>query len=172
MTKKTLGAASLAVALLAAGVGLAAAEPQGASSGHHGQDRVQRMVQYLGLSEEQQATWKSLHDQHRTEMEPLRIEARELRERLRIAMAATSPDPTAVGAATLAIKQHHEKVKASEEAFQTRLTATLSDEQKTKFEAFKAANRGGRGPGSRGHGGPKENAPDQSSSVSRVPMEG
>jgi Spy/CpxP family protein refolding chaperone len=171
MTKK-LGSAALAAVLLIVGVGFAVADAPAAGPQDHEQGRVQRMVQHLGLSEEQQATWKALHEQHKTEMEPIRTEARELRERLRLAMTAETPDPTAVGAATLALKQHHDKVKASEEAFQSGLIATLSGEQKTKFEAFKAANRGGRAQGFHGHHGRKGNAPDQSSSVSRVPMEG
>lgn len=159
MTKKNMGLASLALAFLAvAGVGLAIADSQGTEGRRHG--RVQRMVQYLGLSEAQQATWKSLHEQHRTETEPLRAEGREIRGRLQDALSATSPDPTAVGTATLAAKQHREKIRGSQKAFEDRLLATLSDEQKTKFEAFKAAS-GGRRAGFRDHHGPKGNDPDE-----------
>ena len=130
------------------------------------------MAEHLGLSEEQRATWKSLYEQHRTEMEPLRQEGRDLHERLARALDATSPDPTAVGLATIAMKQHRDKIKAADEAFQTRLTGTLSEEQKTKFEALKAANRGGHGQGFSGHRGPKPGGADESSSAPSGPVEG
>jgi Spy/CpxP family protein refolding chaperone len=150
--KRSLGVGILSIAVLAAGVGSAAAESQGATPQGRGQGRAQRLADYVGLSDEQRATWKSLHEQHKTEMAPLRQEGRDLRERLRSAMNVPNPDPTAVGQATLAMKQHREKVKASEEAFEARLTSTLNDDQKAKFDAFKAANHGGHGRGSHGQG--------------------
>ena len=84
--------------------------------------------------------------QHKTEMEPLRQEGRGLRQNLKTAMDVENPDPATVGAATLALKQHRDKMKAAQEAFTGRLTALLTPEQKTKFDAFKAL-RGGPGYG-------------------------
>jgi Spy/CpxP family protein refolding chaperone len=107
--------------------------------------RGQGLVDYLGLSEEQQASWRAAAEQQRAEMEPFREEGRELRRRLREAVEAENPDPTAVGEARLALEEHHKKMRASREAFDTRLKALLSAEQKEKFEAFKAARRAGRG---------------------------
>lgn len=154
--KKSLGVGILSMAMLAAGVGWAAADSQGGSAPQgRGQGRGQRLADYLGLSDEQRATWKSLHEQRRTEMEPLRQEGRDLRDRLQGALNAANPDPSAVGQAALAMKQHRERVKASEESFQTRLVSTLTDDQKAKFDAFKAANHVGHGRGFRGHGAPK-----------------
>jgi len=97
-------------------------------------------------------------------MEPLMQEGRELHQRLRAAMDAENPDPAAVGAATLALKQHREKVKAAHEAFGERLKGVLSDEQKAKFEAFKTAHRAGPGRrgGFKGHRGPKGGRPAES----------
>jgi Spy/CpxP family protein refolding chaperone len=153
--KKSLGIGALSIAVLAAGVGWAAAQAPGNAPVSHGQGRGQRLADYLGLSDEQRATWKSLQEQHKTEMAPLMQEGRDLRDRLNTATNAANPDPNAVGQATLAMKQHREKIKASQEAFETRLTATLTDDQRTKFDAFKAANHGGRGRGFRGHGAPQ-----------------
>jgi len=149
---KTALGVTMAAALFAAGVAWAGAPAQ--SPGRQGGSRGQRMADHLGLTEDQKATWATLREEHRAEMMPLRQEGRDLRSRLRGAMDAASPDPTAVGNAALAMRQHRDKIKTSEDAFHTRLAGTLSDEQRTKFEAFKAAHQAsrGRGPGrGRGH---------------------
>ncbi len=170
--KKILGMTMVAAAVLAAGVAWAAAEPQGRPG--RGEARFQRMAEYLGLTEEQQATWKSLHEQQKAEMEPLMQEGRELHQRLRTAMDAQSLDPAAVGAATLALKQHREKVKAAHEAFGERLKGVLNDEQKAKFDAFKTAHRGGPGRrgGFKGHRGPRGGGPAEAPSTPTAPTRG
>jgi len=141
--KKRLGVAAVAALVLAAGTVTAFAE----GTGPHARDGrgLGRLGESLDLSDEQQATWKSLHEQHQAEMEPLRQEGRDLRMRLRTAMEAESPDPAAVAAAALALKQHREKVRASREEFQNRLAGVLNDQQKAKFDAIRAARRGGSG---------------------------
>lgn len=162
MMKKILSVTALAAGVLGAGALLMAAGPQDAARQGRGPDgRFQRMAEYLGLTEDQQAAWKSLQEQHRAEMEPLRQEGRELHERLKAATDAENPDPTTVGAATLALKQHREKARAAQQAFTEKLTSTLTPEQKTKFDAFKASHRGGPGgPGEfRGHRGPRPGRP-------------
>jgi len=172
--RKTLGIMSLAAMGLAAATFAAKAEPEGAGRPGRGEGRHQRVVEYLGLTEEQQATWKSLHEQHKGEMEPLRQEGRDLHQQLRAAMDAENPDPAAVGTATLALKEHREKVKAAREAFEGRLMGVLSAEQKTKFEAFKASHgpRHGR-PGFRGRRGPRPGGPsDGSPEAPGPPVEG
>jgi Spy/CpxP family protein refolding chaperone len=164
--KKTLGI-TMAAAVLAAGVGWASAQPQ---VGGQGKGRGQRMADTLGLSEEQKATWASLHEQHKTEMAPLREEGRGLRNSLRSAIGAANPDPTAVGNAALAMKEYRNKMRAAEEAFHTHLASTLNDEQKAKFDALKAAHHGGRW--FRGYRGHKPAGPDASSSAPQAPVEG
>jgi Spy/CpxP family protein refolding chaperone len=164
MMRKILSVTALAAGVLVTGVVLVTAGPQGPARQGRGEDRLQRMTEYLGLTEEQQAAWKSLQEQHKAEMQPLMQEGRELHERLRAATEAENPDPTAVGAATLALKQHREKAKVAHQAFTEKLAGTLTPEQKTKFEAFQASHRGGHGkPGApRGMRGPRpgrRNAP-------------
>ena len=167
---KTALGVTMAAALFAAGVAWAGAPAQ--SPGRQGGSRGQRMADHLGLTEDQKATWATLREEHRAEMMPLRQEGRDLRSRLRGAMDAASPDPTAVGNAALAMRQHRHKIKTSEDAFHTRLAGTLSDEQRTKFEAFKAGHHGGRGRGFRGHGGHKRGSPDENSTSSPSPRVG
>jgi len=160
MTQRAFIHLSLAAAIATAGAGLAWADARGAGPrGRGGAARGERLATYLGLNEEQQASWKSLHEQHDTEMQPLREEGRHLHQKLRATMDAPAPDPAAVGAATLALKQHREKMRAAQKAFEGQLTSVLTPEQKTKFEAFRAAHRHGHG----GRGGWKGQSPAEES---------
>jgi Spy/CpxP family protein refolding chaperone len=146
MTKTGFAYLSLATALTLGGAGLLRAEAP--STGEHGRGsewRSERLARILNLTDDQQASWKSMREQHRTEMEPLRQEGRDLHQKLRATMDAPNPDPAAVGTAMLALKQHREKMKAAETAFEGRLTSLLTPEQKTKYEALRAAHGSGRG---------------------------
>ena len=174
MKKNTLGIMALGATVAVAGLAWAQDEPAGPGRRGYGEARFQRMAEYLGLTEEQQATWKSLHEQEKTEMQPLMQEGRELHQRLRAAVDAENADPAVVGAATLALKQHREKMKAAHEAFEQRLKGVLNDDQKTKFDAFKASHRGshGRRGGFKGHRGPKRGAPAEKPSTPAAPTQG
>jgi len=171
MNRKTLGITALAATAALAGLAWAQTEAPAPGRRGYGEARFQRMAEYLGLTEDQQATWKSLHEQEKAEMQPLMEEGRELHQRLRSAMDAQPPDPSAVGAATLALKQHREKVRASHEASEQRLRGVLNDDQKTRFDAFKASHRGaaGRRGGFRGHRGPKGTRPAETPSAPAPP---
>jgi len=103
------------------------------------------LADYVGLTPEQREQWKALRKEHDKEAQPLRLEGRELHEKLRAALEADKADATAVGKAMLALKDHREKVKASQEAFRARLRAQLSPEQAQKLEALEAARNFGRG---------------------------
>src|SRR6266508_2827677 len=109
--KKILGMTTLAATVLAAGLAWAAVEPQRPGRPGRGEARFQRMAEYLGLTEEQQATWKSLHEQQKTDMEP-RMEVRGVL----LEGQGRPPDPRRVGVLRVqgcpkALVQHREKVK-------------------------------------------------------------
>jgi Spy/CpxP family protein refolding chaperone len=135
--------------------GVALAQPEGRRAGGRA-GRVERIAEYLGLTPEQREQWKAMHEQHRKETEPLRAEGRTLHEKLRAALEAEKADPTTVGKAALAVKDHRDKMQASREAFRARLRASLSPEQALKLDAFEAARGFGRGEGHPrgGPGGP------------------
>jgi Spy/CpxP family protein refolding chaperone len=163
MKNKIFGMSILGVALAATPVLALNTEPP-ADAGHSrgAEQRFGRAAEYLGLTADQQATWKSLFEQHKAEIQPLRQERLQLHDRLKAAVSAENPDPTAVGEATLALRKHREKMKAVHQAFETRLTGTLTPEQKTKFEALKAAHhvhRHGAGPRRHQDGQPAPEAP-------------
>jgi Spy/CpxP family protein refolding chaperone len=171
MTTKGLKYLSAVAALTVVGAGPLRAEATSTGPrGQRGVGRSERLAKILDLTEEQQASWKSLHEQHRTDMQPLREEAHDLHQKLRAAMDAPNPDAAAVGAAMLAMKQHREKVQAAETAFQGQLSSLLTPEQKTKYDALRSAHGFGRG-----HwGGPRMRAPSGTSPESRPegPTEG
>jgi Spy/CpxP family protein refolding chaperone len=170
MGTRGLAGLSLGIAVALAGAGLARADAQdGSAEGRGGERRGERLARYLGLNEQQQASWKSLHEQHETDMQPMRQEGRDLHQKLRTAMESSNPDPAAVGSAMLALKQHREKVKTAEKAFRGQLEAVLTPDQKSKFEALSAARgyghgrwggRGGHGPGGAGRKGGPDESPD------------
>jgi Spy/CpxP family protein refolding chaperone len=141
-----VGAAVAAVAM-AAPVALVFAQGQdrpmrGARGGRDGS----RLAAALELTTEQQATWKELHQKHQTEMKASREQGMALHKALRETVDAANPDATAIGKAHIALKKHQDKMKAAREEFQKELEATLTEEQKTKFEAIQALRPRWRGP--------------------------
>jgi Spy/CpxP family protein refolding chaperone len=139
------GAAVLGVALAAAAQEPSTGRgPDGARRGMR-EARGHRLADYLGLDAPQQAAVQNLRQQQRDEMKPLWDESRALRRKLREATEAEKPDALAVGEATLALKAHRDKVKAQHAAFEQKLVALFTPEQKQKYEALKAARDFGRG---------------------------
>jgi len=170
MGTRGLAGLSLGIAVALVGAGVARADAPGENGrGRGGEWRAERLAKVLGLSAEQQASWKSLHEQHQTEMQPMRQEGRDLYQKLKATMEVQNPDPAAVGSAMLAVKQHREKVMNAEKAFRGQLEALLTPEQKTKFDAIGAARgfghgrwggRGGHGPGGARQKGGSDETPD------------
>src|SRR5262245_35995243 len=169
MGTRGLAGLSLGIAVALAGAGLARADAQDGNAEGRGGRRGERLARYLGLNEQQQASWKSLHEQHETDMQPMRQEGRDLHQKLRSAMESSNPDPATVGSAMLALKQHREKVMTAEKAFRGQLEALLTPDQKSKFEALGAARgfghgrwggRSGHGPAGAGRKGGPDETPD------------
>ena len=134
MKGKTILAMVVAVGL---GGGVARAQPpsehrKGAGPG----DRGDRMTEYLGLSPEQQASFKTLRAEQHKQTKPLHAEGRQLHEALRTLMEQESPDATAVGTAMLALKQHQAKMKALHAAFEAKLKAMLTPRAEAEVRRF------------------------------------
>lgn len=138
------GCALLGFTLVAAAQEPPAGDGAGRNRAGREERRGGRLAEYLGLDAQQKAAVQKLHQQQREEMKPLWEEGRELRRKLREATDADKPDALAVGEATLAVKAHHERVKAQRAAFDQKLAALLTPEQKQKYEALKAARAFGR----------------------------
>jgi Spy/CpxP family protein refolding chaperone len=155
MTVLGLAVGAIPVATQAEGSG------RGPRDGQRGR-RGQAVVEYLGLTAEQQQKWAALEQQHREAMKQFHEEGRALRQRLEESLAADEPD-VAVGEAAKALHAHREATRQARTAFKDQLTSILTADQKVKFEAFEAARgvgrRGGRGHGHRGGGGGGAPAP-------------
>jgi Spy/CpxP family protein refolding chaperone len=159
MTKTGLLGAAAAVVSVATVAAIASAAPQSTADRRpawRGDRAGARLAGYLGLTDQQKAEWRALREQRREQMKPMMEEGRALRTKLREAINAATPDPKAVGEATLALEAHHKKVQAEREAFQQKLEAVLDPAQKEKLKAFEAARGWGMGRGmgreGRGHG--------------------
>lgn len=156
MTKRGFLGAAAAILSVATIGAIASAQP--AETGNEtrrawgGGGRGARLAEYLGLTDQQKAEWRTLRDQERAQAKPMMEEGRALRKKLRDAMNAQSPDPKAVGEATLALQAHHKTMQAERSAFRQKLEAVLDPAQKEKLKAFEAARGWGRGTG-RGFGG-------------------
>jgi Spy/CpxP family protein refolding chaperone len=94
MTTTTKGirisVAAMAAVVLASGAYLASAQ-DGPGRGGRGRGG-ERIARFLDLSEDQQATWKTMREKHQADMQPLREEGKALHEKLRAAMDAPTPD--------------------------------------------------------------------------------
>jgi len=148
--RKTIGMAILATAL---GSVPAPAQPAGEGPRDGRRERGKELSEFLGLSAEQQDKWRALVAEHRETMKPLFEEGQTLREEARKATEDGASNEE-VGAAVKAVQAHRDKVRSANQELEGRLTALLSGEQKTKYEAFKAARRSERGEG-RHHRGPR-----------------
>jgi Spy/CpxP family protein refolding chaperone len=149
-TAAILAATACAVTIASAGEAAGAGPRSVRRAGRGGA----ALADYLGLTEQQKAAWRALHEERREAMKPVAEEGRALRKRLREAVEAPSPDPTAVGEATLALEAHRRTVRAQHEAFRAKLEGLLDPAQKEKLKAFEAARRT-LGAGRDGRRGPR-----------------
>lgn len=149
--------AAVVAAMVGAGVATAQG-PGGHGPGHRGPGFGIGPMAGLDLTDAQREQMKALHEKRRAALAPLMEEARTTREAFERALAAESPDPTAVGEAALAMKAAREKMHAAHEATRKEVEKILTDEQRAQL-----AQRGGRhGRGFGGHhGGPLGPTPDE-----------
>ena len=146
----------LAAALVVLGAGMAVAAQPAAKRGARGPEgpRFERareaMVDFLGLTEAQQESWKSLREEARKTFEPLMQEQRRLHQELRAALESGSPDATAVGNLMISLHKQRQEMQSLHKSFEERRLAVLTPEQQTKLEAFQEARKMGPGQHKRG----------------------
>ena len=115
-----------AIALVLAAVASAQPHPAAAAA------RV--LGTYLQLTPDQVTAWKQIHADTAATVKPLAAQAANLRKQLE---AAT--DPAEIGKLTLDLRAVRDQIKSAHDAAKTKLLATLTADQKTKYEAFEAA---------------------------------
>jgi hypothetical protein len=92
------------------------------------------LANYLGLTTDQRAQWQAAHESFETAIEPLR----EKIEAIEPQMQQTS-DACTLGTMMLTVRSAQDAIKAQHDALDAKLAATLTAEQKLKFDAFRAA---------------------------------
>ena len=133
----------MAIALL--GAAMASAQMGGAPPQRGGRMGA-LLVQVLQPRPDQLATWKQLREAQATAMKPLVQNVRDLRDQLDTAMKATPPDPATVGKLTLSLRAARQAIRALADDSEAKFVATLTPDQKTKFEALQAAGKAFRHP--------------------------
>ena len=101
--------------------------------------RAAVLAEYLQPTPEQITTWKQLRSDTAAAMKPLAQSAQDLRRQLDAATSAPSPDPATIGKLTLALRSARDQMRSERDASKAKFVATLSPEQKTKFDALQAA---------------------------------
>lgn len=111
------------------------------------------LAEYLSLTSEQATNWRGIREETRTQIDALREKEHALAEQLQAALEGT--DATAIGTLMLQIRGIGTQIEAIRATGEAKFSATLTAEQKVKFDAFQAAAdfRRQRGPGP-GRGGP------------------
>lgn len=116
--------------------------------------RLERMARALDLSDEQKAQVETLSQRHRSEVEPLLEQSRQLRQDVQAALESGTPDATAIGQKVIAAHQTMEKVRASRDDFEEHFEALLTAEQRQTLTTLKQARERVRGD-RKGHRGPR-----------------
>jgi DNA-binding MarR family transcriptional regulator len=149
MLTAALGALLLGSMLLSS---MAFAQPPRRAEGEPRQQLRQRnddrLVEFLGLTEAQQESWRAAHEAHRESISGVLEQLRDNRTALEEAIEAE--DALRVGELTLEGRRLHQEMNASLEGLQAQLAGILDEEQAERWEAFKAAREDGPGFGRRG----------------------
>jgi Spy/CpxP family protein refolding chaperone len=173
MKKHTLTIATLAIATLG-WISTAAAQgnpgggrprrPGGPGFGPDGAGGppAEMIAERLGLSDEQKAQWKSIHDAARQAGEPLMKAAGDAKDAFEKALEAENADAAAVGQAAIAMKNARNQVEAHRKATMDAAKAILTPEQAAKFDEMQKRMMRGPGPGGpRGEGMHKRQGPGE-----------
>ena len=98
-----------------------------------------QLAEYLQLSAAQQAAFENAHADFHTATAPLFERWAQLGHDTEAALKNKSADACAIGNMMIASQAISDQIKAQKTALEQRLVAALTPDQKTKYEAFKAA---------------------------------
>lgn len=132
-----------AVVATAGGKAIAQGPPPGGPPPH-------RMAAALGLTDQQKAVWEAAFSTMRATAEPLHAQAAAIRGEIDALFTQGNPDPALLGQKMIALHAVQEQLHQARAAMESATTSVLTDEQKLKLDALKAA----RPPHGRPWGGP------------------
>ena len=142
-------ALALAVAILGVGAHTALA----GKGGHHGMDQAEHMAKLataLGLSDQQKAAARKLHEQTAAKAGPLREQARLQHDEIEAMLESGSADPAELGQRLIEMHATHKKLEALHAQTFASFRAQLGAEQRAKLDKLHQGHGAGHGPG--GHG--------------------
>lgn len=145
MKKTIVSALALGAFLALLVTSVASARPGGRMHGRGGPMNVDRLADYLSLTEAQKTQVEQLREKTKAAAEPLREEHRSLVEQVRTALDSGA-DAATVGAAVIAAHEHGEKMRAVREQHDKELEALLTPAQLTRWRALKDARKAMRSP--------------------------
>jgi Spy/CpxP family protein refolding chaperone len=102
-------------------------------------NRQEKLMEFLQLTAEQKSAWQAVHDESRESLEAVASRQREAHEQMGAALEAANPDACAVGRFMIQVDAAGDERRALQEATTKKASALLTAEQKTRFEAWKAA---------------------------------
>jgi hypothetical protein len=102
------------------------------------------LAEYLALSADQKAAWEAIRAETHETIEPLHEQGQALAGQLE-----ATTDAAGIGNLVLQLRAVSSQIDAAREAGDAKFAATLTSDQKVKFEAFQAASQflHRRGPG-------------------------
>ena len=108
------------------------------------QQRLEKVAEYLELSEDQSLQWQVTIDEHRQARQTARDRVNDWREEFRQLAKAEEPDLTRLGEVALAIHREVDDQGSSRDQLKAELTKILTPEQADKFDALMAAREVGQ----------------------------
>ena len=117
---------------------------------HPGGPPPQRIAAALELTDQQKAGWASAFSTMRATAQPLHAQAKAIKVEIDALFAQGNPDPALLGQKMIAMHAVREQLHQARAAMETTTTSVLTDVQKLKLDALKAA----RPPHGRRWGGP------------------
>jgi Spy/CpxP family protein refolding chaperone len=102
-------------------------------------EMIDHAAKFVGLTADQKAQWDAWSKDFMTSVQPL-IEQRHTAHRtVESLLEATPTDACAIGNAAIAAHNVDGQIKAAHDAFKAKMESILTADQKTKLEAFLAA---------------------------------
>ena len=97
------------------------------------------LAAYVNLTSDEKAQWDAARQAFETAAASLHDKIESTHTQLQQLMDANSTDAAAIGSLMIAIRDTQSQLKAQHDALDSKLESVLTPEQKTKFEAFRAA---------------------------------
>jgi len=98
-----------------------------------------RMAAALDFTDQQKAVWASAFSTMRATAQPLHAQEKAIRAEIDALFAQGNPDPALLGQKMIAMHAVRDELQQARAAMESTTTSVLTDEQKLKLDALKAA---------------------------------